>query len=421
MRSIDTVIIGAGQAGLATSWYLTRLGHDHVVLDRGRVGERWMSERWDSLRTLTPNWMSRLPGHRYEGPDPDGYMRAADLARYLDGYARSFGAPVETHTAVERVHRVADRFVVRTDRGTWRARNVVVASGWCDTLALPRGIDPGPIDPDVLQVPATHYRNPTALPSGAVVVVGASASGTQIADELARAGRDVVLAVGAHTRVPRRYRGRDIFGWLEDLGELDRGLNGNDDRRASEPSLQLVGNDEGRDLHLGTLRDRGVTLVGRLTSAERHQVRFAPGLGDTVAAADDRLMRLIDRIDALAPPAGVTERPTRLHVDDGVDRVDLRRRGVAAIVWATGYRRRYPWLDVPVLDGKGEIRHNRGVTDVPGLYVMGMRFQSRRRSTFIDGVRFDAAHVAAHLVGFGRALFSRESIEDDHALRGAAA
>lgn len=233
MRSIDTVIIGAGQAGLATSWYLTRLGHDHVVLDRGRVGERWMSERWDSLRTLTPNWMSRLPGHRYEGPDPDGYMRAADLARYLDGYARSFGAPVETHTAVERVHRVADRFVVRTDRGTWRARNVVVASGWCDTLALPRGIDPGRIDPDVLQVPATHYRNPTALPSGAVVVVGASASGTQIADELARAGRDVVLAVGAHTRVPRRYRGRDIFGWLEDLGELDRGLNGNDDRRAT--------------------------------------------------------------------------------------------------------------------------------------------------------------------------------------------
>ena len=231
MRSIDTVIIGAGQAGLATSWYLTRLGHDHVVLDRGRVGERWLSERWDSLRTLTPNWMSRLPGHRYDGTDPDGYMGAVDLAHYLDDYARSFGAPVETHTTVERVHRVANRFVVHTDRGTWRAKNVVIASGWCDVPALPRGIDGGRIDPDVVQVPANHYRNPAALPPGAVVVVGASASGSQIADELARAGRDVMLAVGAHTRVPRRYRGRDIFGWLEDLGELDRGLNGKDDRR----------------------------------------------------------------------------------------------------------------------------------------------------------------------------------------------
>ncbi|MEO8693752.1 MAG: NAD(P)-binding domain-containing protein [Acidimicrobiales bacterium] len=401
MRTTRTIVIGAGQAGLALSWHLQAEGHDHVVVDRGDIAERWRSERWDSLRTLTPNWMSRLPGRSYEGNDPDGFMPASQLADGFERYATDFGLPVETRTAVESVTRPDARYRVVTDRGTLRSDNIVIATGWCDQPRVPHIASALPHH--VLQLPANRYRNPAQVPDGAVLVVGASASGVQIADELLRAGREVIIAVGNHTRVPRRYRGADILRWLERTGDLDRGLGDAADPRASEPSLQLSGRVGAQALDLGTLQDGGARLVGRLESISNERFFFGADLDATLAGADARMRRLLERIDTYVAQQElvfdfdrdviepVTARPTERFVDVGP-------RGIRTVVWATGYRRSYPWLHLPVFDHRGEIRHHRGVTMLPGCYTMGMRFQSRRRSTFIDGVRFDAAEIAAHLV-----------------------
>ena len=242
MFEVETVVVGAGHAGLAVSRLLTRAGREHVVLERGRVAERWRSQRWDSLHLVTPSWMTRLPGYRYRGPDPDGYLSAAGFADLLDDYAGSFAAPVLGSVTVQDVS-LADgqskcRYVVSTDAGSWRARNVVVAAGPHGTPRIPAAVRA-----TVKVVPAQRYRNPAQLPPGGVLVVGASASGVQIADELARAGRSVVLAVGRHTRLPRRYRGMDIFWWLDSTGRLARTVDQVRDVTAAryEPSLQLVG------------------------------------------------------------------------------------------------------------------------------------------------------------------------------------
>src|SRR4051794_20691781 len=261
--TVETVVVGAGHAGLAVSRLLTDAGRDHVVLDRGRVAERWRSERWDSLRLLTPAWMTRLPGWYPGGRDLERFLTAPELTTYLERYAASFGAPVVSGTTVQRVVAARDGgYEVRTDRGTWRARHVVVATG-------PHGPNRVPVPLADLRaaelVPSSRYRNPAQLPDGGVLVVGASSSGVQIADELARAGREVTLAVGRHTRAPRRYRGLDLFWWLEATGRLARTVDEVADpvRARQEVSLQVVGRDD-RDVDLAALRDRGVRLVGRL-------------------------------------------------------------------------------------------------------------------------------------------------------------
>jgi putative flavoprotein involved in K+ transport len=405
-QPIDTVIIGAGQAGLAMSRCLTDRHIEHVVLDRGRVAERWRSERWDSLRLLTPNWMSRLPGWSYAGQDPHGFMTAGEVVSYLEGYAAA--APVETDSPVELLARTGDGFAVVTGRGHWRATNVVIATGWCDRPAVPPMAQD--LDATIAQVPATQYRNPDSVPSGGVLIVGASATGVQLADELVRAGREVVLAVGSHSRLPRSYRGMDIYWWLERIGSLDRTIDELPDPAAArlEPSLQLTGRPDRRTLDLGTLRRAGIQLTGRLAWVDGHAAGFAPDLGRTVATADVRMHRILTEIDGhidasgLAaevldpdpPPAIEIGQPARVPL-----RLDLRERGITSVLWATGFRRAYPWLQVPVLDPRGEILQWRGRTPVPGLYVLGQRFQHHRNSNFIDGVGRDAAIVAEDLVG----------------------
>jgi putative flavoprotein involved in K+ transport len=411
----DTVVIGAGQAGLATSRLLVAAGRDHVVLERGRIAERWRSERWDSLRLLTPNWMLRLPGHRYEGDDPDGFMTAAELADRFDRYALGFDAPVRSGIAVDTVRRApdGDGYVVATDDGTWRAQNVVAATGWCGRPALPRAARD--LAPAIDRLHSSAYRSPRSLPDGGVLVVGASASGVQIADELRRDGREVVLAAGAHTRLPRRYRGRDILWWLDRMGVLDA-RPGDIPREAQrQPSMQLIGravSDAGRrdrdlDLDLASLAGAGVRVTGRLRSLDGSRARFARDLHGTTADAERRLRRLLDRIDRHidahrwhAPPAPRT-RPAA--PSDGPSAIDLKRAGIRSVVWATGHRPHFPWLDVPVFDHCGAIDHHLGVTAAPGLYVVGMRWQTRRSSTFIDGVRHDASAVVDHLLARRRA------------------
>jgi putative flavoprotein involved in K+ transport len=396
---VNTVVIGAGHAGLAISRCLSDRGVEHVVLERGRAAERWRTARWDSFRLITPAWMLRLPGHAYRDRHPDAYLTAPELVSYLDDYARSFGAPVREATTVTDVSQSGSGYLVRTDRGEWRSANVVIATGYHSRPRIPAlaaGLPGG-----ILQLNPATYRRPEALPAGAVLIVGASASGVQFADELNAAGREVTLAVGAHTALPRRYRDRDILVWLDRIGSLDRTIDDTPDPATAlhEPSLQLAGSD--RRVDLGELQERGVRLAGRLVRAGAAEVHFADDLATTTAVAAARLRRVLADIDGYAatmpdfvpvpaPLPAFTPRP-------GPRRLDLRRTDIATVIWATGFRPAYPWLSVPVLGADGLIRHRRGVTPAPGLYAIGLRFQHRRNSTFIDGARHDAAFIADHV------------------------
>jgi putative flavoprotein involved in K+ transport len=353
--------------------------------------------------------MTRLPGRSYTGPDPAGFMSAAEVAGYLTGYARSSDAPVRTGADVRSVRPSDAGYRVTTTAGEWSAAAVVLATGWADRPHVP-ALAAG-LHPALEQVTAATYRSAERLPDGGVLVVGASASGVQLADEIAGTGRPVFLAVGAHTRLPRRYRGLDILWWLDAMRLLERRLPV---RLAPRPvaasSLQLTGRSGSRDVDLRSLQDRGVTLLGRVTGAQGHRLRLADDLVETTATADARLVRLLRRIDDYAhvvglddeilPPAPVV--PVRAAADRPRELV-LARAGIRSVVWATGYRRAYPWLQVPVLDAAGEIRHVAGTTAAPGLHVVGMSEQTRRNSTFIDGVRHDAAAVVTRILGDLRA------------------
>jgi putative flavoprotein involved in K+ transport len=410
---IDTVIVGAGHAGLAVSRRLTNAGRDHVVLDRGGVAERWRSERWDSLHLLTPNWMTRLPGWCYTGPDPDGYMSASELVRHLERYAASFHAPIVPDTNVLEISATRSpgcaRFCVVTDSGTWHARHVVVATGPHGRPHLPGGLSG--ISSRVEVLTASSYRNPDTFPPGGVLVVGASASGVQIADELSSTGREVAIAVGRHTRMPRRYRGMDSFWWLEATGRLARTIDQVPDIAAArrENSLQLIGRAEvhlrGSDLDLQTLQDRGVRLLGRLEGVVGTEASFRDDLSERVAEADRRMHHVLDTVDDYIDRVGLNRellpalRPRSVDMPGPVTRLNLASENIRTVVVAAGYRPDHRWLRVPVLEQDGSIRQRRGVTPVPGLYVVGQYFQHRRDSGFIDGVRHDARYVVDHLLG----------------------
>ena len=403
MKRTDVVVIGGGQAGLAASRVLCERGIDHVVLERGRIGERWRSERWDSLRLLTPRWQTRLPGWSYRGADADGFMSRDEFVAYLEAYALSFASPVEGGVTVERVERDDAEYLVTTDRGIWRSASVVIATGHCDRPVVP-SLASGLPD-EVAQVVPTQYRNPRALPRGGVLVVGASATGVQLAAEIDRSGRPVTLAVGRHVRLPRSYRGRDLMWWLDAAGILDETAADVADLEAArrQPSLQLVGSRDRRTLDLGALRELGVRLVGRAIDARDGRVLLARDLARSVAAADERLERLLRRIDvhvertgqSAAVPDPEPVRPIRLPRAPAS--LDLRAEGIRTVVWATGFRRSYPWLHVPVLDARGEIHHEGGITSAPGLYVLGLQFLRRRKSSWIDGVGADAREIVDHL------------------------
>lgn len=403
MPHTDVIIIGGGQAGLAMSYCLTERAIDHVVLERGRVGERWRVASWDSLRLLSPNWINRLPGLAYDGPDPDGFMMAGEFAGRLEHYAHSFGLPVETSTTVTTVESAGSHYRVVTDRGTWTAASVVIAAGVFDTPFVPDAARR--LSPTIHQLSSAQYRNPGGLQDGGVLVVGASASGIQLAQEIHRSGRPVTMAVGSHRRLPRRYRGHDILWWLDRIGVLDERADDVADLAVArrQPSLQLVGDASNRTIDLGTLRSEGVRLVGRLAAIDGTRASFAGDLAQITRDAHQRLEELIARIDAFAErQAGcgnpAAERVHALIVESEPMSLDLDRAGIRTVLWATGFRCRYPWLKLPVLDERGEIIHRGGITDVPGIYVLGLRFLRRRKSSFIDGSGPDARELADDIV-----------------------
>jgi len=403
MQRTDVVIVGGGQAGLAMSRCLLDAGIDHVVLERGRIAERWRSERWDSLRLLTPNWQTRLPGFHYTGSDPDGYMTAVEVASYLDRYAASFSAPVEGDTQVLELSATADDgYRILTNRGEWLGRGVVIATGYCDVPEVPRA--GAGLSPSIRQVVPTEYRRPADLDGGGVLVVGASATGIQIADELLRSGRAVTIAAGHHTRVPRSYRGRDIMWWLDRSGMLDVGAGDVYDIEVSrsQPSFQLVGRPDHASIDLGTLHRSGARIAGRLRGIDGTRAWFDDDLVATTAASDAKLAMLLKRLDDFASEMRDVADPEPFELTwpmflEAPGVLDLSAEQITSVVWATGYRRVYPWLRVPVLDGRGSITHRGGVTPAPGLYVLGMQFQRRRNSNFIDGVGKDARYLAGEL------------------------
>lgn len=408
VETVDTVVVGAGQAGLATSRLLTQAGRDHVVLERGRIGERWRSERWESLRLLTPNWMLSLPGSRYGGPDPDGFAPAARFVDMLEEYAAGFAAPVVEGTTVEEVRasgRGHSRYTVTTDNGTWHTRNLVVATGPHGVPVLPAGLARAHLGPAQL-LTARDYRNPSQPAPGGVLVVGASASGVQIAEELQRAGRQVTLAVGRHSRMPRQYRGFDIHWWLEATGRLGQRLDAVRDREAAlhEPSLQLIGRHHtarpASEVDLAALQRHGVRLAGRLVEVADGVARFDDGLASRVHQADAAMHRLLDHVDVYARQVGLEreiwppERPAPVPLPpQPPERVDLRAEGISTVVVAAGYRPHHPWLYLPILGADGTVEQERGVTSVPGVYTVGQRFQHDRASGTIAGARLDAAYV----------------------------
>ncbi len=413
MHHTNVLVIGGGQAGLAVSSSLSFHGIEHLVIERGRIGESWR-QRWESLRLLTPTWLSRLPGQPLGEADPDGFMSRDQVVERLEAYAARIDAPILEHTEVFSASTDGRGWQVRTSRGEYSSTSLVVATGHCQKSRIPDCA--ASLDRSIAQLGADRYRHPDQLPHGNVLVVGASATGVQLARELALSGRGVTLAVGSHTRLPRRYRGKDILFWLDRLGILDRHIEEMPDPRRArgEPSLQLVGaaDDTPADLDLAVLAELGVRIVGRLVGADATTVALGANLGEEIAAADLRLARLLDRIDHhLASqgletvfPASPRPEPIVLAGPEPPTAIDLRHAGIESVVWATGFRRTYPWLHAPALDARGEIRHWRGRGALPGLYVLGLQFQNRRRSSFLGGVGLDAREIAVDIARRTRRL-----------------
>ena len=401
-----TVVIGAGHSGLAASRCLSDLSIDHVVLERSEVANAWRTERWDSLRLLTPNWQCRLPGYAYEGGDPDGFMTMPEVVDFITGYAKLIAAPVQTGTTVTSVRRTDRGYGVITDQGEWRCETVVVATGAFNVPRVPALA--AAVPPSVTTMTPMEYRNPSHLGEGGVLVVGASATGVQIAAEIRRSGREVTLSVGEHVRGPRMYRGRDIHWWMEMVGVLDERYDEVDDivRARRVPSMQLVGSPERATCDLNALTSIGVKLVGRLAGINDNRAQFSGSLRNKCELADLKLVRLLDTIDEWANINGVDDSPpphryAPTAVDDAPRlTLDLTSGEIETIIWATGFRPEYSWLDIPVLDEKGLIRHDGGVVDSAGMYLIGNPFLRRRKSSFIDGARVDAEELIDHLMGY---------------------
>ncbi|MDP6081300.1 MAG: NAD(P)-binding domain-containing protein, partial [Arenicellales bacterium] len=396
-RKIDVVIVGAGHAGLAMSYCLNGRGVDHVVLERADVANSWRTERWDSLRLLTPNWQARLPGMVYEGGDADGFLTVPQVTHFIESYADKISVPLEGRTNVLGIKVHGSGYLVETNQGDWQTRGLVLASGACNKSNVPLALTEllsGSID----LVHAINYRNPDQLAEGGVLVVGAAATGTQLALEVQRSGRPVTLAVGEHVRLPRTYRERDIFYWMEAVGLLDEGYKEVDDikRARNVSSPQLIGSPEHASLGLNELTKNGVKLIGRYVGLRQGIAQFSGSLRNHCALADLKMNRLLKRIDEwileegphgyVAPPHRFDS--TQVESSPPIE-INLANGDIRTMLWATGFHPDYDWLHVPVFDRKGRIRHDGGVVDAPGMYLLGVNFLRRRKSSFIHGAEDD--------------------------------
>lgn len=399
---IDTLVVGAGQAGVAMSEHLSKLGVPHLVLERSRIAEAWRTGRWDSLVANGPAWHDRFPGLEFDDLSPDGFAPKERVADYFEAYARKFNAPIRTGVEVRKVERNVGRpgFTVETSEGVIQANRVVVATGPFQRPVIPAI---APVDARLNQIHSAAYRNPQQLPEGAVLVVGAGSSGTQIADELQRAGREVYLSVGQHDRPPRAYRNRDFCWWLGVLGEWDQA--------AMKPGREHVtiavsGAHGGRTVDFRELAQRGMKLVGVTRSFDNGVVSFQPDLIENLKRGDENYLAVLDAADAYIERNGLDLplEPEARRVFPDADCVsqpilelDLAKAGITTIIWATGFATDYSWMKVDAFDAKGKPVHQRGVSSEAGIYFLGLPWQSRRGSSFIWGVWHDAKYVADHI------------------------
>lgn len=419
---IDTLVVGAGQAGVAMSEHLSQLGVPHLVLERHRIAERWRTERWDSLVANGPAWHDRFPGLEFDDVDPDAFAPKERVAAYFEAYARKFDAPIRTGVAVRNVERRAGRpgFTIETSEGVIGANRVVAATGPFQRPVIP---SIAPEDESITQIHSAGYRNPGQLPGGAVLVVGAGSSGVQIADELQRAGRKVYLSVGPHHRPPRAYRNRDFTWWLGVLGEWDA--------EAMKPGTEHVtiavsGAHGGQTVDFRRLAHKGMILTGRTKSFADGVVTFEPDLADNLARGDENYLSLLDAaddyivrngLDLPREPGARDIPPDPDCVTRPVLELDMAGAGIGAIVWATGFAVDFSWLNVDAFDGNGKPRHHRGISTEPGVYFLGLPWLSNRSSSFIWGVWHDAKRIADHIatqrkyLAYHRAAQRREDEE----------
>src|SRR5579871_2509811 len=411
VEHVETLIVGGGQSGLAMSYWLGQAGREHVILERDRIAERWQSERWDSLCILTPNWTISLPAYDYAGPDPDAFMGKDEVVEVIVTYAARIHAPVRTGVSVTSVRQddSATGYGVESTAGTFAARNVVGAPGAYGSPAIPAL---GAMLPrDIIQVHSSAYRNPRQLPPGAVLVVGSGASGFQIVEDLLAAGRQVYFSLGRYETRVRRYRGKDSAWWMALMGQWDRTID-EAPLGPNAPRASLTGADGGHDLNIRKLAYEGATLLGRSRGVDGGKLILAPDVAETVRDADEHSRHTLALIDEYiarhgidAPPAALpTPWPEPRELAAPISQLDLAAADITSVVWATGFRYAFEWIQVPVFAPNGEPQHRRGVTASPGFYFLGLRWLYKFKSSFLHGVGEDAEYLTEHIVARSSAL-----------------
>ena len=404
----DVIVVGAGQAGLSTSYFLSQSKIDHIVLDRGKLGNAWLNDRWDSFCLVTPNWTITLPGAEYKGNDPNGFMLGKDFAVYLKKWATSFNAPVKEGCVVKRIIKDHQKFCLDTSYGELECRQVVIATATYQKPKIPQGIKK--LSKNISLLPASEYRNPSMLPSGGVLVIGSGQSGCQIADELNKSGRKTFLSIGKSGRLPRRYRGADCIQWQRDMGLLDRTPDMLDSpamRFRGDPHLS--GANGGQTLSLHRLEEEGVNLIGRISDIKQNIVSISNDCDESLKATDQYAYDFRSSVDQFIKNTGKSApQPIKaefqgepnefIRTKTNTREMNLNAKGIRTVIAATGFEYDFSWIEPAILDDFGYPITNRGVTDVKGLYFMGLNWMTKRKSGIIFGVAEDANHLAPIII-----------------------
>lgn len=401
MLKTNTIIIGAGHSGLAISYYLTKKKIPHIILEKGEIGEFWKSSTWDSLRMVLPNWMTQLPGFHYKGDEPNGFDSKQEYIKYLEDYAKSFKAPIKTTTSVISLTKQKDGFLVKTNKGLFLSKNVVVATGGLQVIKLPNFAKKLP--KDITQLLSTEYKNPNQIKKGSVLIVGSGNSGVQIADDLQNSGYKTYLSVSKSRHIPRRYKGKDAIHWLQLLGKLDVKVEDLPNKESQKITpLLMTGSAGGYSLNLHNLAKNGATLIGRIEDISLNKIKIKPDLEENLEFADnfyDSFTQMVDdymKANHLNSPNLKGTKPKKSK-NKKINQLDLKKENIKTIIWATGFINDFSWIKLDIFDKDGEPIHTKGLSKVPGLYFIGLKWLSKYKSNFIYGVGEDAKYITENI------------------------